>query len=348
MCCRSSERTRTARRRDRRFDEEHREPGADGQHRADEQPCDLGAQPGADEVRSEQHDDDQTGQDRRRDREPCRPADQRHPAVEDLEAAIQRSCSAPRLASSIGSMSRVRSTIRDSREASTLRNAPMPLSRNTGASARRTISATVLTDRSASFRTSRRMHRYRAAVSRPRFAAGDFEQHQPGDDEARRQDPGEAGDQRRGRPEQADDDRRDRQAGDEQHGQKQVHRRRDGHPAPADAAVDPARDARITLRISSQPMIGTTVGKNLVSGLIRNSRPASTVTPPAAIARSRASRRSEPAIALDQPGRDEQARRSRRTRRLCSTGRSAAPAPSRMIARPATRIPRARLRSASR
>jgi hypothetical protein len=45
-------------------------------------------------------------------------------------------------------MSRERSTIRDRRDASTFRKAPIPLSRNTGASARRTISATVLTDRS--------------------------------------------------------------------------------------------------------------------------------------------------------------------------------------------------------
>ena len=40
------------------------------------------------------------------------------------------------------------SRIVDRREASTFRKAPMPLSRNTGASASRTISATVLTDRS--------------------------------------------------------------------------------------------------------------------------------------------------------------------------------------------------------
>ena len=37
-------------------------------------------------------------------------------------------------------MSRDRSTIRDSREAQTLRNAPIPLSRKTGATALRTIS----------------------------------------------------------------------------------------------------------------------------------------------------------------------------------------------------------------
>src|SRR4051812_20523458 len=37
--------------------------------------------------------------------------------------------------------------MRDRRDAQTLRNAPIPLSRNTGATARRTISATVVTER---------------------------------------------------------------------------------------------------------------------------------------------------------------------------------------------------------
>ena len=44
-----------------------------------------------------------------------------------FKSAIHRSCSPPRLASNRGSISRERSTIRDSREASTFRNAPMPL-----------------------------------------------------------------------------------------------------------------------------------------------------------------------------------------------------------------------------
>ena len=60
---------------------------------------------------------------------------------------IQRSCSAPRLANSFGSMSRERSTMRERREAQTFRKAPIPLSRKTGATARRTISATVETER---------------------------------------------------------------------------------------------------------------------------------------------------------------------------------------------------------
>jgi hypothetical protein len=59
---------------------------------------------------------------------------------------IHRSCSAPRLASNKGSMSRDRSTMRDRRAAQTLRKAPIPLRRKTGASARRTISATVVTE----------------------------------------------------------------------------------------------------------------------------------------------------------------------------------------------------------
>ena len=60
------------------------------------------------------------------------------------------------------------------------------------------------------------------------------------------------------------------------------------------------------LRISSQPMIGHTVGKKWVSGLIMNSRPASAVThagghrelPRPAPKRSR--------HRFDQPGRDQQ------------------------------------------
>ena len=60
----------------------------------------------------------------------------------------QRSCSAPRLASSFGSISRERSTIRDSRDVQTFTNEAIPLSRKTGATAIRTMSATVLTERS--------------------------------------------------------------------------------------------------------------------------------------------------------------------------------------------------------
>ena len=59
-------------------------------------------------------------------------------------SASRRSCSSPRAASSRGSISRERSTIRDRREAQTLRKAPIPVSRNTGATASRTESATVV------------------------------------------------------------------------------------------------------------------------------------------------------------------------------------------------------------
>src|SRR6185369_11047203 len=80
-----------------------------------------------------------------------------------LRSAIQRSCSVPRLASRSGSISRDRSTIRESLDARTLRNAPMPLKRKTGARARRTISATVETVRSGCWRTFivRPMHQRR-------------------------------------------------------------------------------------------------------------------------------------------------------------------------------------------
>src|SRR3954447_17158043 len=141
-------------------------------------------------------------------------------------SASQRSCSAPRLSSSIGSTARERSTIRDNRLAQTLRKAPMPLSRNTGATASRTISATVVTDKSACGSATIAL---RIAVP---LATSDLQQQQPVDDEARGENPGEARDQRRRRPEQADDDRGDRKAGDEQGGKHEVHTRGQGHPGP--------------------------------------------------------------------------------------------------------------------
>ena len=58
----------------------------------------------------------------------------------------QRSCSVPRLASSIGSTFRARSTILDSRPAHTLRKAPIPANRKTGATASWMICATVVTE----------------------------------------------------------------------------------------------------------------------------------------------------------------------------------------------------------
>src|SRR5690348_1945436 len=142
----------------------------------------------------------------------------------------QRSCSAPRLARSRGSMSRERSTIRDRREVQTFTNEAIPLSRNTGATVIRTTSATVVTERMGEpsnmcrliGRAPRARKLGRGALP---FAARDLEQKQAVDDEARADEPREAGDQPMRRTEDADHDRRDRKAGDQQHRQKQVHPR---------------------------------------------------------------------------------------------------------------------------
>src|SRR6476469_1400220 len=138
-----------------------------------------------------------------------------------LRSAIQRSCSWPRLTSTSDPTSRERSTIRDSLAARTLRNAPMPLSRKTGASASRTISATVLTERSGDDSNMPPYAPGTGSDSSPlsgwrTFAVGDFQQQRPVDDEARRQDPGTAREQLRRRPEDADHQCRDRKARDQQ------------------------------------------------------------------------------------------------------------------------------------
>src|SRR3954452_9225562 len=62
------------------------------------------------------------------------------------------------------------------------------------------------------------------------LAAGDLEQKQPVHHEARRDEPGEAGDQRPRRPEDADDDGRNRQSRDQQDAEQEVHARGDGSP----------------------------------------------------------------------------------------------------------------------
>jgi hypothetical protein len=117
---------------------------------------------------------------------------------------------------------------------------------------------------------------------------------------------------------------------------------------PADSAVHSlteARDSvnaptRIRLRTSSQPMIGTTVGKKCVSGLSTNSSPASAVTPPPAMAKDRASRRSDPATSSIMPAATSSPPIMSEGIVL-PAGSSAAAAPNRMIANPATRSARA-------
>src|SRR5437868_6073784 len=91
-------------------------------------------------------------------------------------------------------------------------------------------------------------------------------------------------------------------------------------------------------------MTGATVGKKCVSGLRMNNSPASVVTPPAAIAKGRSVRRSEPAIDSTRPVATSNAPRMSEEM-LLPAGIKAAPIPRKMIARPATAMPRARARA---
>ena len=188
-----------------------------------------------DQVRGEQQDDDEAGEDRRKHRRRDRPADQRHPAVEDVELAEP----AVVLLAAAGEQHRLdlARAVDDPRQArgADVQEAPMPLSRNTGATASRTISATVLTEGSARSRTCaliRRRARTQRRCQRLALAARDLEQQQAVDDEARGQHPGEAGDQPARRPEHADHDGRDRQAGDQQQREQEIHPRRKDGPHP--------------------------------------------------------------------------------------------------------------------
>ena len=147
-CWSSSERTADRARGDRGFEQEDGEARADGQHRAMNSSAIAVPKMGADKVGREQQDDDQAGQHGRGHRQGGRPVDQRHPPVENLQVRDP----AVVLGAAAGEQQRldVARAVDNPRQprARTIRNAPMPLSRNTGASASRTISPTVLTERS--------------------------------------------------------------------------------------------------------------------------------------------------------------------------------------------------------
>ena len=102
--------------------------------------------------------------------------------------------------------------------------------------------------------------------------------------------------------------------------------------------------ARIALRTSSQAITSSTVGKKWLSRLSTKIRPASVVAPPATIANGRTSRRSDPATSSISPAAISSAPIMSDDIRL-PAGSRIAPALSRMIAIPATRSARARLRS---
>ena len=137
----------------------------------------------------------------------------------------------------------------------------MPLSRNTGASATRTISATVLTERSGEL--SNMAQRY-ATARRARLVRGSSQlatssSIRPLTTKLAARIQAKLAISSRVGPKRLIDEGRDRQAGDQQHGEQEIHAGREGRPQ-AHRAVESRSSRRqgSRLRISSQPMIGQT------------------------------------------------------------------------------------------
>ena len=174
----------------------------------------------------------------------------------------------------------------------------MPLSRNTGASASRTISATVLTDRSGEPSNISSLCTTAAVAASPQLSSRAARDLRATSARLRRSSP--QGPRRSWQSARAwgrTGSRRlstwtGRRSAAELAGSPCRQRK------PSTAArlppVSAVAAARIRLRMSSHPMTGQTLGNRCVSGLRTNSRPASAVTTPAAMMYNLVPYRSDP------------------------------------------------------
>ena len=217
------------------FVEEDGEADAGADHRGDEQQGDRGAEAIAGEEGGEQQ------HHHRRD-EQAASTEVKMARVDDADAAVEQPhfarsaghARSPRLARMRGSSSRARSTIRASRPAQTLRKAPSPASRNTGATASWMICARWVSsgvggqERGLVIRRQCAQHRPSDSRSQPAISSNS----PPVTPKLIAKNPGEARDHAPGSaPNSMHDQRRDRQADEQQQPEREIGARRNAEPA---------------------------------------------------------------------------------------------------------------------